>query len=83
MVLEYLVGQEYKVIRTTSSLDVHKFDQNKKIKHEYCNLEIEPSDLQPNRKNVGNRLEYLLLYQGGYVIEKSDSRNRKLDDILK
>ena len=78
VILEFHVGQEYKVIGiTTGGISVN-FEKNG-----YCNLELEPSDLQPNRKNIGNRLEYLSLYKGGYVIEKSENRNRKLIDILK
>jgi len=85
-VLEYFPGQEYKILRVYG---VDKIDMEtlKTLKHiasyiteSYC-LELEPTELQPNRMNVGHQLDYLLLFKGGYIQEKRDYRDSKLKEI--
>ena len=84
IVLEYFQGQEY-IVEYTLGIDkidiksLEKLDETKI--HKYYNVDLEANDYQVNRKNVGHCLNYLRLYRDGYIIEKSEYRNRKLKEI--
>lgn len=85
VILEYLPGQEYKVKYTLGidQIDTKTLNRINGFKmYKLYTLSLEPSQYQPNRVNVGSYLNYTLLYKEGYIIEKNENRNRKLNLLV-
>ena len=85
VILKYLPGQEYKVKYTLGidQIDTKTLNRINGFKmYKLYTLSLEPNQYQPNRTNVGSYLNYILLYKEGYIIEKNENRNRKLNLLV-
>ncbi len=86
VILEYLPGQEYKVHDTygIDKIDIKTLNKISGFEmYKLYTLSLEPNQYQPNRTNVGSYLNYPLLYKEGYIIEKNENRNRKMEQLLR